>query len=91
MVEMKCEIEFQDFKFLTLSNPMQLEHHRKPGLSVVFELHWVAQSQEFEVLKFDFTFHLNHKCAPCAPILKCEIQSGRPLQFRVINCGAADV
>jgi hypothetical protein len=29
VVEMKCEIEFQNFKFLTLNNPLQLEHHKK--------------------------------------------------------------
>lgn len=31
VVEMKCEIEFQGFRFLTLSNPSQLDHHTKPA------------------------------------------------------------
>lgn len=31
VVEMKCEIEFQGYSFLTLSDPDQLNHHKKPA------------------------------------------------------------
>lgn len=31
VVELKCEIEFQGYRFLTLSDPGQLAHHKKPA------------------------------------------------------------
>lgn len=34
VVEMKCEIEFQDYRFMTLREPGQLNHHKKPAFDL---------------------------------------------------------
>lgn len=37
IAEMKCEIEYQKFKYLVLTNAKQLEHHKKPAFSIFLE------------------------------------------------------
>ena len=34
VAEMKCEIEYQDYRYLVLSEPQQLAHHTKPAFAV---------------------------------------------------------
>lgn len=33
VVEQKCEIEYQGYRYLTLTGPQQLDHHRKPAFA----------------------------------------------------------
>lgn len=33
VVEQKCEIEYQGYRYLTLTDPRQLDHHRKPAFA----------------------------------------------------------
>ncbi|MGV7121069.1 MULTISPECIES: hypothetical protein [unclassified Sphingopyxis] len=33
VVEQKCEIEYQGYRYLTLTEPRQLDHHRKPAFA----------------------------------------------------------
>lgn len=33
VVEQKCEIEYQGYRYLTLVNPRQLDHHKKPAFA----------------------------------------------------------
>ena len=35
VVEMKCEIEYQGFKYLTLTRPEQLDHHKKSAFTAL--------------------------------------------------------
>lgn len=37
IAEMKCEIEYQKFKYLVLTNEKQLEHHKKPAFSIFLD------------------------------------------------------
>jgi hypothetical protein len=37
IAEMKCEIEYQGFKYFILQHPMQLDHHDKPGFAAFKE------------------------------------------------------
>lgn len=33
--ELKCELEYQNYKYLTLTDPAQLEHHRKRAFELL--------------------------------------------------------
>jgi len=35
VAELKCEIEYQDYKYLVLSESRQLDHHRKPAFAAL--------------------------------------------------------
>lgn len=35
VAEMKCEIEYQNYKYLVLTDPSQLDHHQKPAFSAL--------------------------------------------------------
>ena len=43
--EMKCEIEYQDFRYFILERAEQLAHHRKPAFQAFFDAANGAQSQ----------------------------------------------
>jgi hypothetical protein len=49
VVEMKCEIEFQNFKFLTLSSPMQFKHHSKPAFTAFLNAAKIDAQQAVKV------------------------------------------
>jgi len=38
VAEMKCEIEYQNFKYFVLERVERLEHHKKPAFEGLFEL-----------------------------------------------------
>ncbi len=37
VAEMKCEIAYKNFKFLTLTNPQQLDHHKKDAFNAFLD------------------------------------------------------
>lgn len=37
VAEMKCELEYDTYRYLTLTNPAQLEHHRKPAFEAFLQ------------------------------------------------------
>lgn len=47
VVEMKCEIEYQDFKYLVLTDPSQLLHHKKPAFDAFLSV--AAQDPQVQV------------------------------------------
>ena len=36
--EMKCELEYENYRYLTLESPMQLEHHRKEAFRLFLDI-----------------------------------------------------
>ncbi len=49
IVEMKCEIEFQGYRFMTLRDPKQLDHHKKPAFDLFRSLARDPQSCRVQV------------------------------------------
>lgn len=37
MGELKCELEYQSYRYLTLTDPSQLEHHCKPAFKLLLQ------------------------------------------------------
>lgn len=37
VAEMKCELEYENYKYLTLTDPSQLQHHRKPAFDLFLQ------------------------------------------------------
>jgi hypothetical protein len=37
VAEMKCELEYENYKYLALTDPSQLEHHRKPAFDLFLQ------------------------------------------------------
>ena len=47
VAEMKCELEYENYKYLTLTDPSQLQHHRKPAFDLFLQA--AADSSQVDV------------------------------------------
>lgn len=47
--EMKCELQYRNYKFLRLENPDQLHHHKKPAFHSFLDLADVQSREQYNV------------------------------------------
>jgi hypothetical protein len=53
VAEMKCEIEYQSYKYLILTGPSQLEHHHKPAFAALLAVAGAGRGQRAQVGKVE--------------------------------------
>lgn len=61
VTELKCEIEYQNYKYMVLSHPDQLRHHKKPAFDALLQAALNCKDQE--------TFVCGRKIEPDGAIL----------------------